>query len=210
MKYISFVVLLALFFIHLGADTVEIEQVKSHAKLCQNPAIAEDKFDASFRYGCFCGKGYPNIQHSSKKPYRYLNRKEKDELIAQYYTIKPYDSIDAACRQHDICYINKGREDQTCNDTLQIRLRELEETFEKQADYRERDSLERRCKILASDMDAVFRTIFGTGDNVSVMRFGMLAVTTPLTLASKTFQKTSRDMSNGDDYPKKGEKCIVK
>ncbi len=219
MTYLSYFMIFTLFITPLYADnfdtlnpppTKQMKENQANALVCKNPAIAEDKFDANFRYGCFCGKGYPNLQHSSKKPYRYLDAKQKDELIAQYYSIKPYDSIDAACMQHDICYINKGREDQRCNDALYTALREIEDSFKNQENERKRDSLERRCKILASDISAVFRTIFGTGDNVSMIHFGMLAATTPLTLASKTLQKTSRGMHDGDEYPQKGEKCIVK
>lgn len=187
-----------------------MKQHQANAIVCNNPAVAQERFDTTFRYGCFCGKNYPNIQHSSKKPYRYLDTKQKDELLAEYYTIKPYDSIDEACMKHDICYIHKGGEDQRCNDALYTTLRKIEDTFENQADERKRDSLERRCKILASDISSVFRTVFGTGDNISMIRFGMLATTTPLTLASKTLQKTSRGMHDGAEYPKKGEKCIAK
>ncbi len=219
MVYLSIFMLFTLLITDLHADkfdkltpppTQEMKKNQKNAQVCKNPAIAEDKFDASFRYGCFCGKGYPNLQHSSKKSYRYLDTKQKNELIAQYYSIKPYDSIDASCMQHDICYIYKGREDQRCNDALYARLRKIEDNFENQKNERKRNSLERRCKILASDISSIFRTVFGTGENVSIIRFGMLAATTPLTLASKTLQKTSRDMHDGGEYPKRGEKCIVK
>lgn len=201
MAYLSFFITFTLFFTQLNAndfDTLnpklnkQMQKSQASAIVCTNSAVAEDKFDTTFRYGCFCGKGYPDIQHSSDKPYRYLQQTQSEELIAQYYSIKPYDSIDEACMKHDICYINKGREDQRCNDALYANLREIEDLFESKEKAKKSDSLERRCQVLASDMASVFRTVFATGENISKIRLGMLAVTTPLTMASKTLQKTSR------------------
>ncbi len=214
MAYLSFFMTLTLFFTQLSADdfaklnpalTKQMKEHQTNATICSNPATPKENFSTTFRYGCFCGKGYPDIQHSSDKPYRYLKQTQREELIAKYYSIKPYDSIDEACMQHDICYINKGREDQRCNDALYTNLREIEEIF----DIKKNNSPEKRCKVLASDMAAVFRTIFATGDNISKIRLGMLAITTPLTVASKTLQKTSRTLHEGATYPLAGEQCIV-
>ena len=218
MSYLPLFITFIFFFTQLNANDFDIlnpkpnkqmQKNKASAIVCTNPAVAEDKFDTTFRYGCFCGKGYPNIQHSSQKPYRYLDATQREQLIAQYYAIKPYDSIDEACMKHDICYINKGIEDQRCNDALYANLRNIEDVFDSKQEAKNSASLERRCQILASDIASVFRTVFATGENISKIRLGMLAVTTPLTLASKTLQKTSRTMQDNANYPLVGEKCLI-
>ena len=190
--------------------TKKMQTNQHNATLCSHPALAQESFDDTFRYGCFCGKNYPALEHPSKKPYQLLDLQERGELIALYYQIKPYDSIDEACMKHDICYIYKGKEAQACNDALQKSLEKIENYFSKLPAAQKRDSTPRRCETLASDMGAAFRTIFTTGDDISASRFGMFALSTPITMASKTLQQTARAFQDGSNYPLMHEKCIVK
>lgn len=218
MSSISLLLMILFFLTPLHSDdferlnprlTDEMNESQSHAKLCDTPAVAEEKFDDSFKYGCFCGKGYPDIIHPSKKHYTKLNREEAEELITQYYAIKPYDSIDEVCMKHDICYIYRGGEDEMCNDAIYTTLREIADAFLEVRMHHKSYEKEERCRVLASDMGSYFKSIFGVGDNISMFSFGMRAMTTPMTMASKAVQKTAHGMNTDSTYPLAGEHCWV-
>lgn len=184
-----------------------IENIRK-AKVCDNIAPVKENFNSDFRYGCFCGKNYPKIVSDTKKSYRVLNRNEKDKLIEKYYLIKPIDTIDEMCMKHDLCYISTGREDQLCNDTLYDELRKVSSQFYEIAKIKGRDSTEMRCERLSSDIGSVFKTIFASGDNVGMRRFGMfMMINTPMTVASKTIQKTSHRLNDSAQYPLANERC---
>jgi hypothetical protein len=57
-------------------------------------------------YGNFCGKDYPKVQGATPQ-----------ERIARLQDIQPWegDDIDAACKQHDICYERHGRNYSLCD-----------------------------------------------------------------------------------------------
>ena len=189
------------------SPTKDMKLNKKNARTCKNPAVAKENFDIDFHYGCFCGKKYPNIRHSSGKTYKHLNRKEREELIAKYYKIKPYDDIDKLCMKHDICFIYEGREDQLCNDAIYNGLRNLEKNFEQQSQNKK----SKRCQRLAIDISSVFGTIFGIGDNISPIKFALfVVVTTPITIVSKGIQKSSRMLNSDSTYPLANEKCNTK
>jgi hypothetical protein len=172
------------------------------AQICNAPAVAKRKLQKNFNYGCFCGKDYPKIKHPSKKIYQKLNLTQREELIAQYYTVKPYDTIDNACMQHDICYISKGTDAQTCNDALYKNLKDIKRAFKRKAKGKRSTSQEKRCKNLSSDMSAVLKTIFTAGTDTSLPRIGALTFNTPLIIGSKIFTRTP--------YPRKDEPCLLK
>jgi len=191
-----------------SSPTQEMLLNRENAKLCNNPAMAKENFDNDFKYGCFCGKNYPYIKSDTKKDYKDLNRRERDKLITKYYAIKPYDDIDNLCMQHDICYIYEGREDQLCNDVLYSEMRLLSNKFYEEARGQNSDSKAMRCERLSSDIAVIFKTIFGAGNNLSMMRFGMfMMVNTPMTVMSKAVQKMSHGMNNSPLYPFQNEKC---
>jgi hypothetical protein len=198
------------YFDRLNPSLTKIMKInQQNAKVCKNPAVAKENFDANFRYGCFCGKGYPYIIHKSKKSYKKLNRREREELISQYYKIKPYDSIDELCMKHDICFIYEGREDQICNTAIYDGLRGLEEYFEKERRGKN-PKRARRCQRLVSDISSIFGTVFGAGDNISPMKFGIFAmITTPMTVVSKGIQKSAKMLDDGSTYPLANEKCDI-
>ena len=206
-SYIFIIITLFLTSINANELSPEIRENRVEAMVCSNPKVAKENFAPTFGYGCFCGEDYPNIWHPSKKDYKDLNDREKEELIAQYYLIKPYDSIDALCRKHDICYIERGEEDQGCNDDIYHNLRELKRQFKEQE--RKGDQTAKQCRILVSDMASFFRTIFGVGDNISLLRGGMFAMTTPITIMSKGLQKTTGILSDNNNYPDEGIECII-
>lgn len=192
----------------ISSPTQEMLQSMKGATLCESPAIAKEDYSSSFKYGCFCGKNYPNLISKTKKSYKRLNREEQDALIAKYYSIKPYDDIDALCMKHDICYISKGREDQLCNDVLYDSLGELSRGFYEIAKEKGVESKATRCEKLSSDVAVVFKTVFGLNENRSLMRFGIFTmINTPMTVVSKGIQNTSHGISDRAVYPLEGEKC---
>lgn len=184
----------------------------SSAVECKSPVTAKVRLNpSSFRYGCFCGVGYPIVSHPSGKSKNELTLKERDELIAEYYKIKPVDDIDKACQNHDVCLIYKGRYDQDCNDTLLQELDLITDAMDTRRGYLNTDSLEWRCEILSNDMSAFFHTIFTQGQSDSLGRqFGeVLArlINTPILL---TVVGITRPLIWANKpYPLKGEKCIV-
>ncbi|MCK5854778.1 MAG: hypothetical protein KAG56_06115 [Sulfurovaceae bacterium] len=209
LHYLYFFMIFTLLLTPINANelTKQMHENKAKSTVCTNPKVAKEDFTPNFGYGCFCGEDYPNIQHPSKKNYKNLTSKEREELIAQYYLMKPYDSIDRLCMNHDICYIYKGEEDQSCNDTIYHRLKELKREFKKQED--KDDPTQRQCRILVSDMASFFRTIFGIADNISLLRGGVFVMTTPMTIMSKGLQKSKGILSDKSNYPKEGIQCLI-
>lgn len=193
--------------INSSANQQMIHNMKN-AKLCQSPAIAKENFSDNFKYGCFCGKDYPSIISKTKKSYKKLNRKEKDELIERYYSIKPYDDIDALCMKHDICYIYAGRKDQTCNDFLFEAMNDLSRGFYEVVKKDGVDSKAMRCQRLSTDIGDVFKTVFALSENRSIMGFGIsMLINTPIKVVSKGIQKTSSGANGEAVYPLEGERC---
>ncbi len=189
--------------------TPQMKAAMKRAKVCKNPAVAEEKFDKSFRYGCFCGENYPDIKDPSLKPFEYLTYSQRQKLIERYYEIRPYDTIDAACRQHDICYLYNGKEEQACNDAFYRRLREIYDAYEATPEGKKSGTKAWRCKMLASDLSAIFKTIFTAGDDISASRFSIFAMITPFSIATKMVQKTALSVAERSGYPLPFEKCDI-
>ncbi len=186
-----------------------MKEAIAQAKECKNPAVAEEKFDQRFRYGCFCGKNYPDIKDPSLKPPQYLTYSERKALIARYYAIKPYDTIDAACQQHDICYIYNGEDNQACNDAFYRRMQEIYNAYESTDAGQKPGTRAWRCKILASDLSAIFRIIFAAGEDISASRFSIFAMITPFSIATKIVQKSALSVSERSGYPLPFERCNI-
>ena len=179
-----------------------------YAKPCENPAVASDDLNAQFRYGCFCGKNYPNIKHPSNKSYRELNRTERKELILEYKKIDAYDDIDELCKEHDICYIIHGREANICNDKIYTQLKSIEKIFDKSSDN---NITSEQCKNLAFDIGSVFHTIFSPSDDEnSIFDFGMLILNGVVTATNKMVQESADTISdNPPRYPALNKKCFL-
>ncbi|HIM94798.1 MAG TPA: hypothetical protein EYM49_07195 [Campylobacterales bacterium] len=216
MKFLYIFIIFTLFTYFSSADnfsklnpplTQKMQTNRTNSTVCDAPVMAKDSFTDSFHYGCFCGEEYPALEHSSKKSYKDLNQTEKEELITQYYNIKPYDSIDESCQKHDICYIAQGEESQSCNKAIYKSLKSLKKIFK--ARESEDDPTQKQCKVLASDMASFFKTIFSKGEDISFIQYSILAMTTPITMASKSIQKSTGVFSGDNDYPSEKVKCFI-
>jgi len=176
-----------------------MKENQDKAQPCKSPALAEKNFLKSFHYGCFCGKNYPNIKHPSHKEYQDLTLNERQELIAQYYKIKPFDDIDTVCMQHDICYLSQGKKSQSCNNSLYKELKKIKHAFRNTSKRKEPHI--KRCRHLSTDMALVFKTIFTLGEDFSLSKLFTLSVSTPFSLTS--------GFIHSFDYPKKDERCNI-
>jgi len=179
-----------------------------YANSCKNSAVASDDLNTQFRYGCFCGKNYPNIEHPSKKNYKDLNITQRQELITEYMKIDAYDDIDEVCKEHDICYIRHGREAKVCNDKIYTQLNNIEEMFKKVNDI---NVTTEQCKNLAFDIGSVFHTIFSPADDENtIFDFGMLIFNGAITASNKVVQESVDTISdNPPRYPALNEKCLL-
>jgi hypothetical protein len=182
--------------------------ISLHATPCENPAVADDNLSKSFHYGCFCGENYPEIKHSSKKNYKELNTTARQELIEQYQTVDAYDDIDEACKIHDICFIEHGKEARVCNDSIVEDLTTIKEKFAKEADENITNA---QCRDLAFDIGSVFHTIFSPADDEdTIFDFGMLMFNGAITATNKLGQEAADTLSdNAPRYPAKGVKCLL-
>lgn len=180
-----------------------------YSNSCKNLAVASDDLNKKFRYGCFCGKNYPHIEHPSKKSYRALNKTQRKELILSYQKIDAYDDIDEVCKEHDICYIMYGKEAKVCNDKLYNQLNILQDKFENESD----DNITAKaCKNLAYDIASVFYTIFSPADDEdTIFDFGMLMFNGAVTAGNKVFQESvdTLNRDNRERYPLSGDRCSI-
>ena len=115
-----------------------------HAETCGDPAPARVNVSPRFRYGCFCGAGYPGLAGETGERPKDMTPKEREKLIARYYAVKPVDALDAACRAHDVCWIWNGRHAVACNEAFENTMRRLRAAF--------REGGQDRCAHLALDM----------------------------------------------------------
>jgi hypothetical protein len=67
------------------------------------------------QHGRFCGPGYPKLAGTLTK----------EQRIAELEKLAPVDDIDAACKQHDLCYQQKGFADESCDDELKAAIAAL-------------------------------------------------------------------------------------
>lgn len=74
---------------------------------CVSAALRPEGEGLSWVYGHFCGKGYPDLGTGSTQ-----------EQLARLDAIAPADSIDAACKAHDRCYLQQGMHQLRCDDAL--------------------------------------------------------------------------------------------
>lgn len=179
-----------------------------YAISCSQPEMASDNLINKFKYGCFCGKNYPNIKHPSKKNYTKLNRIQRQELIALYQQIEAYDDIDKACKAHDICYISHGNKAKICNDSISKTLYNIEKKF----DTTNKET-HKQCKNLAYDISSVFNTIFSPAqEDDGIFDLGKLLMNGAVTVANKMLQETVDTLNPGEitRYPLANQKCLLK
>ena len=119
-----------------------MQEISENSEVCPSPQPVPTKFNREIKYGCFCGENYPGFSN-----------------IDMYYLVKPYDSIDEVCRDHDVCWTLKGKGDGDCNDEFYNRLDYLSKRFDKHPDVQgwlDIDNKYYRCSNLTLKMKAIF------------------------------------------------------
>ena len=184
----------------------EIVKIRDN-KPCASPAPASQKITPSWKYGCFCGKGHPPLIHPSERQGSALSESERNELILEYYAIKPLDDIDAACRAHDICWILNGRSEIACNKAFRDAMDEIRSNLRSRIGWFDTETTEWRCSILALDMAFTSNTIMeGDSGDMSMRISNWLSkmLTSPLVVLYGGIHLFSSAISA---YPNAAERC---
>jgi len=147
-----------------------------------------------WKYGYYCGENYPPA------PAKPMSR---EALVATYYQTEPYDDIDKACRDHDVCWIYFGDSDGQCNEQLYENIYYINKAFM----YWDGSP---RCQSVTGDITAAFISIFVPDRYQNkAIEAGQKAgkITSLLLLLPGAFIQMSLNHVNG--YPSEGEKCNV-
>jgi hypothetical protein len=180
------------------------------AAACEQPVVARAGLARDFRYGCFCGQNHPRIQHPSGRSGSSLSASERDELVTQFLALEPWDDLDAACRQHDICWIRHGQRHISCNRDFAIELMRLHESWKPwhQRPDKGPKPTEYRCSWLARDMLAaslaVMKSESPDRDQVLRDRLAKLLMS-PASLLYGAMVALHGALL--DNYPAPGEQC---
>jgi hypothetical protein len=130
---------------------------------CDLPEVAKERASAKFRYGCFCGRGHPDLKDSRQGREASLSPVERSELVGKYLRIRPIDSIDRACQEHDVCWTRQGREELACNQILIAELDRLRAQWAPSEVERVIPEVEARCEYMVVDMMYAF-VLLGPAD----------------------------------------------
>ena len=180
-------------------DAASLKALESAVE-CEAPAVARVKLNDTFKYGCFCGKGHPAIAPANASD-------SDDKLIPKFLAIRPIDSIDEACRDHDVCWLLRGSGDGMCNEEFRDRLEYIGRELRKD---RVVDSLQWRCDILASDMASVFLSILVEDKwNSESAQFGSRVGRLIVTSFGWIAVGFRAPIWSGNPYPVQGERCNV-
>jgi hypothetical protein len=170
-----------------------LRRALAHAEVCEDPAPARVKVSPGFRYGCFCGGGYPGLARETGKRPKHMTPEEREKLIARYYRVKPVDALDAACREHDVCWIWNGRHAVACNEAFESSMRTLRKEF--------KDAGQDRCAHLALDMQMAASYVL---PSASWRDRAEKVLWSPITAVQAVLVQSS---ALWDSYPRPGELC---
>ena len=110
-------------------ETKALLDARSRAEPCATPAQANFADGKNFRYGCFCGKNYPQLVPETSEQVAAMPSSELHSLLARYYAAKPYDDLDAACQAHDVCYVLSHGPRRACDERFSNRTHLLLHDF---------------------------------------------------------------------------------
>ena len=182
-----------------------LADAKTEAVPCRNPEKPEYKISKEWKYGCFCGKDHPNLSPDFNVAF---TPEQREHLMASYYRIKPYDDIDTACQEHDVCWIRFGKSEIECNDELDASLMDIRAQLRSRIGFFDTETTEFRCAHMALDM--AFSTLYFPGDsddNVkSTSTKAARAVVSPIGFAYAIPYYLMSVFP--DNYPRAGERCI--
>jgi hypothetical protein len=189
--------------------TADLAQIASEAKICDRPAVAVSEVSSGFRYGCFCGAGYPDLRHPSGRANLALNEAERRELATEYLKIKPIDDIDRTCQAHDICWVLNGDGTLECNEELEHSLDDFRSVVQKGHRF-DTESLQFRCAALALDIQFASLSVMQSRstDAIKESSLGVTRFLTSPIIAG--FALITQMQGAFKSYPEAGERCSVR
>jgi hypothetical protein len=184
-------------------ESLLLTQAKARAIPCQKPEPARQRLAADWKYGCFCGRHWPDLSRASSSD------SSRRILIAKYYRIKPYDAMDEVCQAHDVCWVLRGDGATECNNEFVKRLTHLRDMFLRRG-YISAFKPDRsvQCAAMANDIAfAPFVFFEGGASRPETPRmFGVnptFIVLTPFYVAVYVVRLAFRG------YPPRGDRCGV-
>ncbi|MBC8237723.1 MAG: hypothetical protein H8E76_05780 [Helicobacteraceae bacterium] len=103
-------------------------------------------------HGNFCGDNIPNVKAKSKE--------EEFKILS---AIKPIDIIDKACKKHDICYLQRGRDAVSCDNELVLEMENIHDKLNDDACKRFSQSIIYYFRIKNDN----FITLLDSGESLS-------------------------------------------
>jgi hypothetical protein len=192
------------------APSPDLDRARAEAQVCTNPAVAREEVSKSFKYGCFCGAGYPGLKHPSGKAEQEFSPAERSELIASYLRIKPIDDIDAACQAHDICWVLNGRPELACNIAFKNRLDALRKAWNGHLGWIGSERQEYRCARLALDISFATATVMeGVSNDAAEQTASDVTKAASLPLTAGYALVAQFGGTPSPHYPLAGERCVV-
>jgi hypothetical protein len=181
-----------------------LAEAKATAMPCTDPKPALAELDENWKYGCFCGRHWPDHPRPiDSDSYRRVP-------IAKYYRIKPRDAIDEVCQAHDVCWVLNGDGAVACNNEFVGRLTRLRDMFLRRGyiSWDLKPDLSVRCAAMANDMAFAPFVFFegGASRRETPLVFGRnptFIALTPIYVVVFLVRK----MFHG--YPEPGDRCGV-
>ncbi|GEM_PF-4447013 len=183
----------------------EIERAIAESTPCRRPAVASTTLSRDFRYGCFCGRDYPRIEIPSEgwaKDFRALPAKVRRDRVLDLYRTRPIDTVDLACRNHDICMLDSGGRAERCDWDMNAHLAAIERhMFAEQMRHDDLDSVQYRCDLLVQ--------VLRTGLAVDAEPSGVVG---DLHLGDPDVKDEIDPIFEveGNELPRRGERCLLR
>ncbi len=185
-------------------------EIISGAKDCQSPISPKEKLSRRFKYGCFCGKDYPALRHSSGRQGLDLSLAERAELVKAFLEVRPLDAIDSACQKHDICWVRFGNSQLSCNKEFIAELDNLSAGWKERISFFDVKSLEFRCQFLARDLSFATMTVMqGDAEDQGELAATNLTKLIGFPITALYAISTFLGGAIGGSYPTAGERCVA-
>jgi len=184
------------------------EKLENINAKCPEPAYANHKVLSDFKYGRFCGKGWPKYNEYFETDKNKRNEQEKIRVVRNLYSVKPIDDIDEACQEHDVCWTVNENSKLECNNRLHDQLEILKSKFYKQVGFFNSKTYQWRCAQLATDMAYATGLFESTSDDKESLATSKITrvVASPI---DAMYLGTHVEGNLHDLYPHSDERCSV-
>jgi hypothetical protein len=184
----------------------EAIRIAAVAEVCPSPVPAKITVSTKFRDGGFCGGGYPNY---TVPPIEDEEDRDRLRRVAlRYYSVRPFDEIDAVCQRHDICYTLNQNSQLECNDKFHSELEAIRKVLKSQIGFWTVDAYQFRCQILIGDLQIAATGFMPASSEVSGRTVGTWVgrgIASPILGVSAGARAAGKRFLG--DYPYFGETC---